>query len=204
VLERKKLLQKRRVSAVREYREWYCIATQWTSDFNSLTAGAATSSDSSRGGGINTNAGAMMVIAGKASSRIQEDEEYIVPADEFFPRCPVSREVFEHLWDAEEGEMMYRNAVRLLVTQDADAGLFKLGQPVQWMMGSDQLPHQQSVRYLIVHKLLVLDQWLDSGKAVSLQEAIQRYETIGSHKTALLRSAVTEDDDYDETFVLIE
>jgi len=191
-MERKKLLQKRKSAATREYREWYCTSSQWTSDFNALLSVGATS-----GSGINKSA---LAAIGKASSRT-EDEEYIVPADEFFTHCPVSREVFERLWDPEEGEFMFPNAARVLVTQDADAGLFKLGQPLQWMDSSEP---QLSVRYLIVHKLLVLDQWLDTGKAVTLREAILRYERIGSHKASLLRNAASEDDDDDEVFVLIE
>jgi hypothetical protein len=210
-MERKKLLQKRRSASTREYREWYCTSSQWTSDFNALvsaTASAASSSSSgsiSKVGAIST---ATAAAAGEKASRA-DDDEYIVPADEFFTHCPVSREVFQRLWDSEEGEFMFPNAARVLVTHDADAGLFKLGQPIQWMdhpseSSTEQQQRSCSVRYLIVHKLLVLDQWLDTGKAVTVKEAILRYERIGSHKASLLRNACSDDDDEEEVFVLIE
>ena len=211
-MERKKLLQKRRNASTREYREWYCTSSQWTSDFNALVSATASAAGGSGSGSIN-KVGAILTAAaaaaGEKASRA-DDDEYLVPADEFFTHCPVSREVFERLWDPEEGEFMFPNAARVLVTHDADAGLFKLGQPIQWMdhPSESSTEYQQqrscSVRYLIVHKLLVLDQWLDTGKAVTVKEAILRYERIGSHKASLLRNACSEDDDEEEVFVLIE
>ncbi len=40
--------------------------------------------------------------------------EFIVPADEHFPRCPVSKEMFETFFDEDEGEMMFRNAAKVM------------------------------------------------------------------------------------------
>jgi hypothetical protein len=47
--------------------------------------------------------------SGAASSGV----EFIVPADEHFPRCPVSKEMFETFFDEDEGEMMFRNAAKV-------------------------------------------------------------------------------------------
>lgn len=202
-MELKKMLQRRK--EVREYREWYCTTAQWVTDFNALRLSgdvvAASSSGSSGGasavGGGRGEGGAGAGAGGNSSP----GEEYVVPADEHFTRCPVSREVFECLWDEEEGEMMYRHAVKVLVTEAADPALYGQAQPVPW---AEDAP----VRYLIVHKLLVLDQWLSSGKAVPLQDACIRYKTSGAasgqQKADRLQSAVGEDEDEEDIFVLLE
>lgn len=188
-MELKKALQKRK--EVREYREWYCTTAQWVTDFSALRlSGEAAPSSSSSGGRGGADGG-----PGGA------EEEYVVPADEHFTRCPVSREVFECLWDEEEGEMMYRNAVKVLVTEAADPVMYAQAQPVPWAIDTP-------VRYLIVHKLLVLDQWLSSGKAVPLQDACIRYKTTGGatgqQRAERLQSAVGEDEDEEDIFVLLE
>jgi hypothetical protein len=143
---------------------------------------------------------------GSASAQRDAQEEFILPADEHFTRCPVSREVFECVWDAEEGEMMYRHAVKVLVSEAADAALYPLAQPVPWE-GEDGAPGAP-VRYLIVHER-VLNQWLAAGKAVPLKDAVIRYKTahsgvVGQAKADKLTGAVGQDDDEDDVFVLLE
>lgn len=137
------------------------------------------------------------------------EEEFIVPADEHFTRCPISREVFEAFFDEEEGEFMYRNAAKLLVTESADAGLFKLGRATE-----NKNSHEGDiVRYLIVHKLLVLDNWLQSGKATSLSEALQRYQAAGTKVPAAIEAAnrlkaavaaAGDEEDEDDVFVVLD
>jgi hypothetical protein len=199
-MEVKKLLLKR--TAVREYRDWYCTSAQWVTDFSALglTSGAASSSSSGAGASSTTTA------QGKDVVQRDAEEEYILPADEHFTRCPVSREVFECVWDEEEGEMMYRHAVKVLVSEAADPVLYQLAQPVPWE-GEDTAG--APVRYLIVHKMLVLNQWLASGKAVPLKDAVIRYKTLhsgaaGQAKADKLLGAVGQDDDEDDVFVLLE
>ena len=71
--------------------------------------------------------------------------------------CVVCTFYFGTVWDLlidKKGEFVYRNAAKVLVTQSADASLYQLG------LGTQAEP---SVRYIIVHKLLVLDSWLQSG-----------------------------------------
>ena len=134
--------------------------------------------------------------------QMQQQEQFIVPADEHFTRCPVSREVFEAFFDEEEGEFMYRNAARLLVTKPADSALFNLGRETE-----NKVP---DVRYLIVHKLLVLDSLLQSGKATSLSEALQRYQAAGARVPAALevaerlRAAAGEEENEDDVFVMLD
>lgn len=121
-----------------------------------------------------------------------------MPADEFFTRCPVSKERFESFWDDEEGELMFRHAVKVLVTESAEGELFRLGRPC---------PHESSVRYLVVHKLLVLDKWLAEGRAVSLRDAKQRYEHVegrGQSYVQRLVSASGEEQDEGDIFVYLE
>jgi hypothetical protein len=125
-----------------------------------------------------------------------ETEEFIVPADENFNRCPVSKEVFEMVWDDEEGAYMFRNAVRVLVTEAADPVLYKLGQPTA----------QPDVNYLIVHKPLVMDGWLQAGRAETLKGAILRYEAMGKAEEVIeaLTVAAGDDEDEEDVFVILE
>jgi hypothetical protein len=214
-MELKKLLLKR--AAVREYRDWYCTSAQWITDFSALSVsgGAAAGSSSSGAGAAGNNLNGPGSAGSKGGgAKSAEEEEYILPADEHFTRCPVSREVFECVWDDAEGEMMFRNAVKVLLTEAADPALFRVAQPVPWLQEEDQGGSPSTapaVRYLIVHKLLVLDPWLAAGKAVPLQDALIRYKTAavvggsgGQAKAERLLAAVGQDDDEDDVFVLLE
>jgi hypothetical protein len=122
-------------------------------------------------------------------------EEYIVPADENFVRCPISKEAFEKFWDDKEGEYMYRNAVKLLVTPAADERVYNLGKQTL----------APSVKYLIVRKPLVMDSWIASGAATALPSAIQRYRDAGKDEmfiSNLIKAA--EDEEDEDIFVLLE
>lgn len=214
-MELKKLLLKR-TPGVREYRDWYCTSNQWVTDFSALSlaggavsgvgAGTAASSSSSSGAARSSNSSAT-VPASAAGRQAATEEEFILPADEHFTRCPVSREVFECVWDAEEGEMMYRNAVKVLVTDAADPTLFAAAQPIPWQQGEGGSGSE--VRYLVVHKMLVLDPWLLGGRAVPLRDALIRYKSgmsgaSGLKKAEMLAGAVGQDEDEEDVFVLLE
>lgn len=182
-LERKMQLRKKEASGERDKREYYCTTRQWVTNFG---AASAIVIDSKKG---------------RESDGSSDDESgtYILPADENFTRCPVSREVFETFWDDEEGEMMYRNAVRVLVTEAADKDIFALGLPCS----------DPTIRYLIVHKLLVMDDWLNAGKADTLMRAKLRYDqSMATDKGKQLGEALTicagEDEDENDVFVLLE
>ena len=63
-----------------------------------------------------------------------------------------------------------------------------------------------AVRYLIVNKGLVLDSWLNNGKAASYSDAIQRYQAMGaehSEKVTGLQTALGQEDE-DNCFVMLE
>ena len=224
-LERKKVqlrqqqAQSKGAGAVQRYREWFCTAMQWISDFSLLSIEGDSSSGTAAQGGAalhpqNSTGGAQ----GGGGTGGGEQEEYVVPADELFTRCPVSREVFQCTWDEEEGEMMYRNACKVLLTPAADAALYKIAQPATDDGGAAAVEGGETgdngageVRYLIVHKPIVMDQWLGSGRAATLRDAVERYRAMsagggavsGSSKAELLLQAAG-DDDQDDIFVLLE
>jgi hypothetical protein len=163
-------------------RDWYQGSSSWVSNLGS----AQRENDSGDGS-----------ASGKAGSSAADDREFIVPADEHFTRCPVSKEVFETTWNEDEGEFMYRHAARVLVTAASDSAVFKLGRATS----------EPDVRYVIAHKLLVVNEWVSSGRATSLTEAARRYEAMRRPTAArdveqLRRAAGGEADDY--VFVMLE
>ena len=129
----------------------------------------------------------------------QEDvREYSVLADELFTRCPISRERFVSTFDGESGEMWYKNAAKVLVTSMGDVQVYNLAKDTE---------HPQ-VRYVIVNKPLVLDSWIESGKAASFTDTLQRYKAMGaehSEKITDLQMAVQGEGEDEETyFVMLE
>ncbi len=191
-IERKKLLQKKKDNKeIREFRELYCKLSQWISDFNALDKRKMSTDISDQGGNSS--------VTGASGGTAKEDEEeFIIPADEHFQRCPISKERFECFWDDDEGELMYRHAVKILLTETADQDLFKLGRTTEG---------DASVRYLIVHKLLVLDKWLTEGRTVTLSDALLRYEDIGEKGVEFafkMKLAAAGEQDDDDIFVLLD
>lgn len=126
-----------------------------------------------------------------SAALVEEDEEMVVPADENFPRCPVSNEVFQTFWDFEEGDYMYRNAVKVLLTEDADSELYRVSQNTS----------QPGARYALVHKRMALDGWVASGKAVSLKDAMVLRKT--NPELVDYAKAGNVDDDEDDVFVVL-
>lgn len=203
-LEEKKRAMSSGAKDARAFRDWYCSCDQWITDFDSLTIGGDGRKQPADASGADARAkGSSAGSAGTGSGAVaegaaEEREEYFLPADEHFPRCPVSREVFVQEWDDEDGELIIRNAVKILVSAEADENLFRLAQPI------DSSAH---IRYLIVHKLLVLDQWLAVGRAATLKDALARYSSMssggGKQKVEQLQQAAA-DEDEEDTFVLLE
>ena len=180
-LTKKETHRKQELASERVCRQWYCTVLQWMTDFSALVGGK--------------NKGqALGVVPPGSSSTVTE--EFVVPADEYFTRCPVSKEVFETVWDEDEGAFMYRNAVKVLVTEAADAALYRLALPTD----------HPGVQYMIVHKILVLDGWLQSGRAETLAGATLRYEAMGrgSETASALAAAAGDDEDDDDVFVMLE
>jgi hypothetical protein len=186
-LEHKKQLKKKKCQ------DWYCKNQQWITDFDALSLNKDDTRRSAQQQSLNQSASQM-------SSSSSNSVEFIVPADEHFTRCPISKEVFATLWDEEEAEMMFSNAVKVLVTESSDPNVFKVAKPVH--IDDDDNPDNldlSGVRYLIVNKSLVLDPWLKDGKAICLKEAIMRFEFMEEGRTTadLLRVAAGEDDEED-------
>lgn len=115
-----------------------------------------------------------------------DNEEFVISFDENFNRCPVSRESFETFWDDDEGGLMFRNAVKVLLNESTDRALFALSKPTL----------SQDIRYCIVHKLLVVDGWIAEGKACALSEF------FGSNRDAFIEAAG--EDDENDVFVVTQ
>jgi hypothetical protein len=139
-------------------------------------------------------------------------EEFIIPADENFLRCPISKEAFQQVWDEEEGEMMYRNAVKVLVPQNADTHLFSnIAKPLFMLDASHPAADptlstlHTTIRYMIVHKLLIMDPWLEAKKACTVKEALETIRQQNPHDplTDLIVQALG-DEDEEDVFILLE
>jgi hypothetical protein len=191
---------RQRKEGTRTYRQWYCKESQWITDFGSLKRSDADKVPSSSASASSTMNTTNKSHDGKQLAESQ-DEEMVLPADEHFTRCPVSNEAFLPEWDTEEGDYMYRNAVKVLITEKADPLLYKMAQPTDYPL----------IRYIIVHQKLVMDGWLAAGKSGSLSETIpkiqQRYG-VESAVSRVLVSAYTqaagEEEDSNDIFVLFE
>jgi len=144
------------------YRQYYCTLLQWVSDFNALETNS----------NLKTNPAALL------QKSMKLEESIPLPFDENFMRCPVSKESFERTFEKNEGEWMYKNASKVLVSEDADANIYKLGQSTS----------EPSIRYLIVHNELVLKDWLNCGRATTLKDAKERYEAIGAGDDIFIKS----------------
>ena len=177
-IEKKKLLQKGR-----KCRSWYVSITYWItrSEHSHISMINKDEKSSHRNNESNDN---------------NDNEEYIVPADEYFVRCPISKEQFEKIWDENEGEYMYRNAVKILVTQKANTMIYELGKPTNHSL----------IHYLIVRKPLIVDNWLSEGLTKTLNEAIKYYQSINYDINYInnLISFIETEEDGDDIFVLLE
>lgn len=147
--------------------------------------------------------------------------DILIPADENFLRCPISKESFNQVWDDENGEFMYKNACKILfITKDflklfnsnnillinysnyLDNNLLKLTLPFNQsssVVSSDFLSTfiksfssynldlanvteeslEQSLRYMIVNRDLVLEPWIRDGKISSYDESLKRFSLMG-------------------------
>lgn len=179
-LTKKEASRKREISGEKVYRNWFATCAQWVSDFNALGR---------------DNEAPLYAKSGQGSEEVKRVS--VVPADDTFTRCPVSKEVFDTFWDQEEGEFMFRNAAKVLVTQAADENIFKISQPTS----------HPNVRYCILHKLLVLDGLIANGRADSLRQATARYLSTGTsatkEKVAELEASIGNNENHDDIFVLL-
>jgi hypothetical protein len=151
-----------------EHRAWYHTLSDWTNESAS---------------GLNKE----NIDTVNVTDVVVEDasDVYLVAFDEHFTRCPITKEQFETFWDDEEGGLMFRNAVRVLVRESVDPKLYEISKPTE----------APDVRYVIVHKLLVMDGWMSSGKAIRLS-SLQ-----SESKQELLIAAG--DDDCEDVFVIM-
>lgn len=187
ILERKKLMKKKSDRKEPQNREWFCTLPQWITNFQSKVLGATGADVTSSGQPGGSSSGATVASAVIAEAA----EEFVIPADENFTRCPISGEVFQAIWDDEEGEMMYRNAVKVLLPPGSEPNLYHMARPV------DGAGASTGIKYMIVHKLFVVDKWLQERKAMPLSD-LPTEELL----TQQLKEAAGEED-AEDIFVLL-
>jgi hypothetical protein len=193
-IEKKKLLQKKKELKERVCREWNSTLDQWVTNFGELkplSSSVANGSTGTAQGGNTSNAA----------------EEFVVPADEHFARCPISHEVFQKDWDYEAGENIFHNAVRVLITNAGDPSVLAVAEPV-YAFTDNGATVVDGIKYLIVHKPLVMDRWLAEGKAKTLLEVLQHLKDQQHSSFAVdlvdkLILAAGEDDEED-LFVILD
>ncbi len=89
-LTSKEAFRKRESNAEKVCRHWFVSLNEWLGRHYSNHLLDKSSSSSSNLG-----------------KKEQEQEVFVLPADEFFPRCPVSKEVFDTFWDEDGGVINY-------------------------------------------------------------------------------------------------
>jgi len=178
-IARKEIERKALISGEMNHRQWYCNVSQWVSDFNALET---------KSNLIKSNTSEIVT-----KNNLLSQQNVPLPFDENFMRCPVSKESFERIFDDDEGEWMYKNAAKILVSEAADASVYKLGQPTI----------EPSIRYLIVHRQLVLDDWINCGRASSIQGAKERYEAMGASDDTFIKTLEKAAADDEDVFVML-
>jgi hypothetical protein len=205
-LEKQRLQQQGKSVATneeRKFRPWYPSVKLWIfANVKQASAGMGAFNSAPPGSGsLQTGSGTGLSHAPTSSTSSLSDgallreKEYIVPADENFVRCPVSKETFDKFWDDDEGGLMYRNAVKVLVTETANKKLFDLGQPST----------VEGIRYLIVRKPLIVDGWISSGLAATLSDTMERYQAMGKDGHSIKQLEIAAGYDYgNDIFVMLE
>jgi hypothetical protein len=204
------LLRRMSAKAIRR-RPWFCSEQEWNTDYGETSGKAAeraiaeaaqreSSNEAVPSGrkGADYDGRCGGKGRGGGGNGASDGREYSVLADENFPRCPISRERFVSVFDSDSGDMWYKNAAKVLVTSLADVQVFNL---------SKETEHPK-VRYIVVNKGLVLDSWLESGKAAAYPDCVQRYSADGMgaeymEKLSDLGVAVAGEEE-DDCFVMLE
>jgi hypothetical protein len=206
------LLRRMSAKAIRR-RPWFCSEQEWNADYGEASGKAAeralaeaaqreSSNEAApsgrKGADYDGSGGGGGKVRGGGGNGASDGREYSVLADENFPRCPISRERFVSVFDSDSGDMWYKNAAKVLVTSLADVQVFNL---------SKETEHPK-VRYIVVNKGLVLDSWLESGKAATYPDCAQRYGADGMgaeymEKLSDLGVAIAGEEE-DDCFVMLE
>ena len=181
------------------YRQWYCSVQVWASNLKlGATTGLGVSSISKDRGNMNN-----IHANDKTNTTSAATKKYICTADDLFVRCPISKEAFETVWDQSRGELIYVNAVKVYLNDKCDEKMYKLAQ-----LASSSATN--NLKYMIVNKLLVMDGWINDGRASTFKEIINRYGLMGRRKEndSYLMNIQTciddEGEDEEECFVLLE
>jgi len=212
-VQRKQKINTIVAAGVMQSRQWFASVLDWCEEHDSLASdvdrsitAALLACTAGEGGGKKGSGADKAEKTGNGAEAEEDTWVYTVPADEMFVRCPVSKNLFQQRWDDDEGEMLYNNAAKVFVTAGADANIFKMGQPVH--------AEYPGVRYLIVDKTMVLNAWLENGKASCVRDAVERYESMVQGREENTDSPYTEylaalrdaaaDEDEEHTFTMLE
>ena len=184
-LTRKETSKKKELGGEKNYRIWYEKASQWLLETPTEN--------------VNPQNASNIENANKGLSTSTTKETYVVPADESFPRCVICKELFETVWDQDEGELYYNNAVKLLVTEKSNSELYK-----ECM----ETPHPL-VRYCIIHmEGCSLVEYLEQGRVDTLKKAKSRYKNMKNVNNEtyadMLTTAAGDEEDEDDIFCTIE
>lgn len=184
-LTRKEALKKKELGGEKSYRIWYEKASQWLLETPKEN--------------VNPKNDFNIENANNGLQQSTTKETYVVPADESFPRCVICKELFETIWDQDEGELYCNNAVKLLVTEKSNSNLYK---------ECSETPHEL-VRYCIVHMDgCSLAEYLEQGRVDTLKKAKSRYKHMKNVNNETYADMLTigagGEDDEDDIFCTIE
>ena len=121
-------------------------------------------------------------------------EDFLLPLDARFEKCPVCHERFDTKWDETLQDMVSVDAVQLLIPEIYGANLFHLGIETG----------NPGVRLIVVKVSYVLSPWIKSGKVASIQDAVAKFRENDRAFADALVQAMDEENFESKVYVLIE
>lgn len=167
------------------HREWHCNLVQWATDFGSL---------------LDQNKENMAEIGDNSNNNNNQlidnlnYEDFLLPLDARFEKCPVCHERFDTKWDETLQDMVSVDAVQLLIPEIYGANLFHLGIETG----------NPGVRLIVVKVSYVLSPWIKSGKVASIQDAVAKFRENDRAFADALVQAMDEENFESKVYVLIE
>jgi hypothetical protein len=177
VLKSSDILKKTKAVS-RQSRQPYCTIEQWVTDFFALVPDKNLATPSTS----------------QLTKQPESNDEFVVPVDEDFRRCPISGEPFKVFKDA-DGDELFLNAVQVFVTPKV-ANVFEKAKPIGHLLEA-----ADDIRYLIIQKTLVLEQWLREDKCTTLEDVLAHPQCRGFNAELLKKAAG--DEQTDEIYMML-